>query len=561
MKQKSTILFALLLAVVLLLAACTGAAGGPGAKGEPGDWGEVGAAGKSAYEIWLDAGYTGTEADFADWLKGEPGKQGEAGAAGIGIDHVEFTKANEIYVVLNDEAQTRLFVCQTSASEGLGYEIEDDEAYITGLAACKDTDLVIPRTIEGCPVVGVDLWAFYDCDIITSVAFPETVTYIDIASFYDCDLLTEVYIPDSVTNLEDRSFADCDALERVTLSKNLHYICYGVFRNCALTSVELPAGIRAIDESAFAGCASLTSVTIPGSVETIWHYAFEDCVSLTSVTIEEGVKAIFGSAFKGCTELTAVSLPGSVEYVDEFAFVDCPALQFAIYDHAKYLGNAQNPYHALIAGTSKEITSCTVHPDTKLLVNGAFAGCEELASVTLPNGLEHVGCCAFDGCEKLQGTVYENAVYLGNAENPYLLLVNAENDRITACAIHSDTKLIADEAFYECDEMEDLTLPAGLTYIGNFAFYSCTALESVHIPDGVVYLGKSAFEDCLALESVNIPVGVTALLQDAFTGCYNLKTITYGGTEEQWNAIWKDYFWDLHTGVDVGGYTVVFAVE
>lgn len=27
--------------------------------------------GKSAYEIWLDAGHTGTEEDFLNWLRGE----------------------------------------------------------------------------------------------------------------------------------------------------------------------------------------------------------------------------------------------------------------------------------------------------------------------------------------------------------------------------------------------------------------------------------------------------------------------------------------------------------
>jgi len=29
--------------------------------------------GKSAYEIWLDNGHTGTEADFLNWLKNENG--------------------------------------------------------------------------------------------------------------------------------------------------------------------------------------------------------------------------------------------------------------------------------------------------------------------------------------------------------------------------------------------------------------------------------------------------------------------------------------------------------
>lgn len=46
----------------------TGAAGEAGAKGDKGDAGENG---KSAYEIWLEQGYEGTEVDFLDWLRGK----------------------------------------------------------------------------------------------------------------------------------------------------------------------------------------------------------------------------------------------------------------------------------------------------------------------------------------------------------------------------------------------------------------------------------------------------------------------------------------------------------
>ncbi|PUZ25008.1 hypothetical protein DCC81_11890 [Chitinophaga parva] len=49
---------------------------GDGQQGPKGDPGE------SAYQIWLDAGNTGTEADFLASLKGEKGDQGEPGEKG-----------------------------------------------------------------------------------------------------------------------------------------------------------------------------------------------------------------------------------------------------------------------------------------------------------------------------------------------------------------------------------------------------------------------------------------------------------------------------------------------
>ena len=50
--------------------------GDTGAQGEKGDKGDTGADGKSAYEIWLEQGNTGSEEDFLDWLKGiTPGEE------------------------------------------------------------------------------------------------------------------------------------------------------------------------------------------------------------------------------------------------------------------------------------------------------------------------------------------------------------------------------------------------------------------------------------------------------------------------------------------------------
>ena len=45
-----------------------------GADGQDGKDGQDGADGKSAYEIWLDNGYKGSETDFLAWLKGEKGE-------------------------------------------------------------------------------------------------------------------------------------------------------------------------------------------------------------------------------------------------------------------------------------------------------------------------------------------------------------------------------------------------------------------------------------------------------------------------------------------------------
>lgn len=56
-----------------------GPAGANGRNGQDGADGLNGEAGKSAYQIWLDEGHTGTEADFLASLQGNSGYTGAAG--------------------------------------------------------------------------------------------------------------------------------------------------------------------------------------------------------------------------------------------------------------------------------------------------------------------------------------------------------------------------------------------------------------------------------------------------------------------------------------------------
>ncbi|MFT4076836.1 MAG: hypothetical protein QM647_15025 [Asticcacaulis sp.] len=44
-----------------------------------------GAPGRSAYQLWLDAGNEGTEADYIASLKGDKGDKGDTGAAGLSL--------------------------------------------------------------------------------------------------------------------------------------------------------------------------------------------------------------------------------------------------------------------------------------------------------------------------------------------------------------------------------------------------------------------------------------------------------------------------------------------
>ena len=70
-----------------------------------------------------------------------------------------------------------------------------------------------------------------------------------------------------------------------------------------------------------------------------------------------------------------------------------------------------------------------------------------------------------------------------------------------------------------------ITLPDGLTSIGDDAFLNCRSLTSVTIPHSVTSIGNSAFNGCTSLTSVTIPDSVTSIGINAFQSCTSLKDI------------------------------------
>lgn len=73
---------------------------------------------------------------------------------------------------------------------------------------------------------------------------------------------------------------------------------------------------------------------------------------------------------------------------------------------------------------------------------------------------------------------------------------------------------------------EEITVPDGVTAIGDGAFKDCRNLKKVHIPDTVTKIGKNAFDFCCMLTDIVIPPSVTAIGFRAFVDCNSLTSIT-----------------------------------
>lgn len=85
---------------------------------------------------------------------------------------------------------------------------------------------------------------------------------------------------------------------------------------------------------------------------------------------------------------------------------------------------------------------------------------------------------------------------------------------------------IATYAFYDCDTLENITLPEGLIRIGSFAFSYCNNLINITLPESLEEIYSYAFDGCENLQSVLLPEGLKVISDYAFRGCSSIKSIT-----------------------------------
>ena len=355
------------------------------------------------------------------------------------------------------------------------------EYEISGYTGTPDV-VDIPSTYNGKSVTSIGSDAFYECTSLTSVVIPDSVTSIKQAAFMHCTSLTSITIPDSVTSIGGFVFSGCTSLKYNEYdnayylgNKNNLYRWLIEAKNTSITSVNIHENTKFIGYDAFEYCRSLTSVTIPDSVTSIGSDAFYYCDSLTSVTIPDSVTTIGSNVFAYCTSLTSVTISNSLTSIGSSMFKHCDKL-----------------------------TSVTIPDSVTTISSSAFLDCTSLTSVTIPNNVTSIGNYVFDNCTSLKYNEYDNAYYLGNKNNPYVLLIKAKNKSITSVNIHDNTKIIYASAFSGCISLKSITIPDSVNSICDYAFEFCTKLKSVNIPDSVTTIGNRAFSDCDSLNAVYI---------------------------------------------------------
>jgi hypothetical protein len=184
------------------------------------------------------------------------------------------------------------------------FKIEDaeDGVVITKYLGSEE-EVRIPPRIQNKPVIGIGREAFEDCESLTRVTIPDSVTCIEERAFYGCTNLATI-----IVDSDNAKYS----YEHGVLYNKTKTTLVAYPEGKAGSSFDIPDSVTSIGVSAFSSCASLTRVTIGNSVESIEDEAFYGCTNLNNVTIPNSVISISEYAFADCTGLTSVTFQGTI---------------------------------------------------------------------------------------------------------------------------------------------------------------------------------------------------------------------------------------------------------
>ncbi|MBR4451871.1 MAG: leucine-rich repeat protein [Clostridia bacterium] len=295
-------------------------------------------------------------------------------------------------------------------------------------------------------------YAFYNCDTLTSVEFPESLYKIGTNSFYGCDGITSIVIPKNVGVVTLGAFTAASNLESLSVEPgnqayhaagnclietnqkilifgiktsvipddgSVEQISYRAFSWCSgLKSIDIPEGVRAISSfaligstpitfGAFSDCADLERVHLPSTLTTIGSGAFYNCKKLSEINIPDSVKTIENSAFMKCSSLTQATIPEGVTTIGRFAFRDCSALETLDFNAVNVSSFKPGTVMSLkpsgtfadwLAGCTS-LTDLVIGENVEIIPEKAFYNINSIRTITLHNSVQ-IGKDAFKKCDK-----------------------------------------------------------------------------------------------------------------------------------------------------------------
>ncbi len=345
------------------------------------------------------------------------------------------------------------FPTQAFAVESANYTLNyiangDSTVSITGISVAEgfeeaDLAVEIPETIDGMTVTKIEgtRWSAFAGYHVTSVSIPASVTEIGAGAFMSCRYLTQVTfakgsapsfedayhsdlngvfagctaltsieLPAGTTKLGTYMFYGCKSLKSVNLSEltQITEIPFRAFYCCALSSVELPENISRVAQDAFLANYICTGLDDYG--DEIRTYTIQDIklneglieigsnafigAPITSLVLPNSLTTIGNSAFSGCYQLAEITWPDNKGFTEINGFDNCTSLPDSIFESLPVTVTSIG-YQAFIGC---RFSSVSLPGTIETIGERAFAYNYNLKTLTLHEGLQSIGVCAFYSC-------------------------------------------------------------------------------------------------------------------------------------------------------------------
>ena len=444
-------------------------------------------------------------------------------SAGLVFTGLPFAGANSGNSKWQESAATGLMqvqAAQTTYNYTVGNStytytiLTDDTVKITKYKG-TDESIVIPSEIDGKKVTVIGSSAFYGFKSLKNIEIPDGITSIENYAFCQCWSITSLSVPESVTSIGTGAFRFCGDLKEIKLPSNLTVLSDSLF--------GADANLEYIT---FGDAEKTDTVIIPETVQKIGNYVFMNCEKIKNIKLPSNLKSIGKTCFQGCISLTGLFIPQSVESIGGGIFGDCDALQsveiedennnFIFKDGILY--DVKNGI--LVSAVNSLIPEKVIVDEcTKTIDYSAFADCNNLYEIEIPQGVVNIGEKAFARLDNLKNIDIPDSV------TNITTLAFYRCNGLVSVQVPGSVTAIKNGTFRECNNLKKVILNEGITGIEQYAFYDCELLEEISIPGTVTTVGNSAFYRCKNLKNIEIPEGVTKIEDSAFVFCSSLEQI------------------------------------
>lgn len=265
------------------------------------------------------------------------------------------------------------------------------------------------------------------------------VTHIAPQAFAYNQNICAVEISSNVCQIGRRAFYGCSNLVSVSMS------------NCAFSPMS-------INSEAFCRCVRLAALRFPAGLKMLDARAFAECSSLKDVSLQDSCDTMVEDAFWGCQSLRSIYIGIIGRYGDNrliSAFLNCPALE-------KISVHPDNPVYVVHGGAlyykdMRAIVRCppkldgkmfVIKDDVKAVCPFAFEGCQ-FKEVVLPEGIVGIGRGAFSGCTNLVSVTIPSSVkviddhaFWGDVNLGFVVIMAKEMPSVGKGVFPGDTKIV-----------------------------------------------------------------------------------------------------------------------